>query len=474
MPSQHPDAVIVGSGPNGLSAAIALAQAGRKVQVLEAASTIGGGARTAELTLPGFHHDVCSAIHPMAVSSPFLRSLPLEEHGLEWVHPDAPLAHPLDSMPAAVLERELSATAETLGPDSESYQRWMRGWVNKWEPLCHDALAPLGIPSHPFLMAGFGIAGMRQATKVAKRFEGPAAQALFAGLAGHSVMPLDMVPSAAIGIMLGVAGHAVGWPMPKRGAQALSDALASHLRHLGGSIHTDTQITRFDELPANIPVLFETAPAHLADIAADALPSGFIGKLRKYRHGPGVCKLDYALSGPIPWTDPSVSRAGTVHLGGTLEEIAQSERAAWDGTHCERPFVLLAQQSLFDETRAPSGKHTLWAYCHVPNGSDQDVSARIEAQIERFAPGFRDLIIGRHVTTASQYAAYNANYIGGDVNVGAPTMGQLFTRPTARLSPYTTPNPRIFLCSAATPPGGGVHGMGGWHAAQAVLNRWRD
>ncbi len=474
MSTQRADATVVGSGPNGLAAAIALAQAGRRVLVLEGAETIGGGARTGELTLPGFRHDICSAIHPMAVSSPFFLSLPLEAHGLEWVHPEAPLAHPLDDHPAAMLERDLRATGATLGPDGEAYARWMEGWVDRWEALSADALAPLGLPSHPFLMAGFGMAAMRKATAVAHRFEGPAAQALVAGLGAHSMLPLDMVPSAAIGIMLGIAGHAAGWPFPRGGAQALSDALADHLRSLGGTVETGVPISRLDEVPTAGPVIFETAPAHLADIAGDALPSGFAGKLRRYRHGPGICKLDYALDGPIPWSDPAVRRAGTVHLGGTLEEIARSERAAWEGEHCEHPFVLLAQQSLFDPTRAPEGKHTLWAYCHVPSGSDRDVSDRIEAQIERFAPGFRDLILARHVRTATQYQSYNPNYIGGDINGGAPTLGQLFTRPTARLSPYTTPHKRIFLCSAATPPGGGVHGMCGWHAAQAVLRRWPD
>jgi phytoene dehydrogenase-like protein len=373
-----------------------------------------------------------------------------------------------------VLYRDIEATAATLGSDGPSYVRWIRGWVDRWEALSKDALAPLGVPAHPFLMAGFGMAAMRKATAVAGRFDDAPARALFAGLAAHSVLPLDVVPSAAIGIMLGVAGHAVGWPMPRGGAQALTDALAAHFRSLGGQIQTGVSISRLEEVPTEGPVLFETAPAHLADIAGDALPARFSAALRRYQHGPGICKLDYALSGPIPWADPDVAQAGTVHLGGTLEEIARSERMAWEGEHCETPTVLLAQQSSFDDTRAPEGQHTLWAYCHVPSGSDRDVSDAIERQIERFAPGFRDLILHRHISTAAATARYNPNYIGGDINGGAPTLGQLFTRPTARLSPYTTPNPRIFLCSAATPPGGGIHGMCGWHAAQAVLRRWRD
>jgi phytoene dehydrogenase-like protein len=467
------DMVVVGSGPNGLAAAIELAQAGRSVLVVEADDTIGGGARTRALTEPGFLHDVCSAIHPMAVSSPFFRSLDLSEHGLEWIHPDAPLAHPLEGEPAAMLECDLDATAATLGNDGEAWKRWMKPWLPRWEGLCEDVLAPLGIPRHPFWMASFGLNGFTPALSLARsRFSGETARALFAGLAAHSVMPLDMSPSSAIGMMLGVAGHAVGWPMPKGGSGQLSEALASKLRSLGGEIQTGTRVTTLDELPTDGPVLFEVAPARLADIAADALPLAFRRKLQSFRHGPGVFKIDYALSAPIPWSDPAVSRAGTVHLGGTIDEISASERACWDGKHSDAPFVLVAQQSLFDPSRAPEGKHTGWAYCHTPSGSTKDMTLAIEGQIERWAPGFKDTVIARHTMNSLDFETYNANYIGGDVNGGMPTIDQLFTRPTAKT--YRTPNKRIYMCSASTPPGGGIHGMCGFHAAKAVLDDWRD
>jgi len=463
------DAAVVGSGPNGLCAAITLAEAGLHVVVIEAADTIGGGARTAELTLPGFHHDVCSAIHPMGISSPYMQSLDLEAHGLEWVHPKAPLAHPLDDRPAAMLERSIDDTAATLGIDGEAWAQWMRPWLDRWSGLCEDALAPLGIPKHPFWMASFGTQAFRAADMLATgKFDDVAARALFAGLAGHAIMPLDMIPSAAIGVMLGIAGHAVGWPMPKGGSGALSQALANRFTAMGGTLQTGQRITRIDEVPTTGPILFEVAPARLADIAGDALPLTFRKKLQQFHHGPGVFKVDFALSQPIPWSDPAVSRAGTVHLGGTLEELVASERACWDGHHSDTPFVLVAQQSLFDPTRAPDGQHTGWAYCHVPNGSTTDMTAAIEAQIERFAPDFKDTILAKHAMHALDFETYNANYIGGDVNGGAPTIQQLFTRPTAKT--YRTPHPRLYLCSASTPPGGGVHGMCGHHAAKAALH----
>lgn len=467
------DAAVVGSGPNGLCAAITLAQAGRRVIVLEGAETFGGGARTAELTLPGFRHDVCSAIHPMGISSPYLLSLKLEDHGLEWVHPEAPLAHPLDDREAAVLYREPDATADTLGEDGEAWARWMTPWIERWPGLCEDALGPLGIPRHPFWMASFGLQAMRPAASLARgKFSGEAARALFAGLAAHSILPLEMTPSAAIGIMLGIAGHAVGWPMPRGGSGAISEALRSLFESLGGELQTGTVVRRLSDVPTDGPVLFETAPARLAEIVGEALPRSFSQQLARYAHGPGVFKLDYALSEPIPWRDAAVAKAGTVHLGGTLDEIAASERACFSGEHSERPYVLVAQQSLFDASRAPEGQHTGWAYCHVPSGSTRDMTEAIENQIERFAPGFRDTVIARHAMTAVDYETYNPNYIGGDVNVGLPTLNQLFTRPTART--YRTPNKRIYLCSAATPPGGGIHGMCGHHAARAVLSDHRD
>ena len=462
------DAAVVGSGPNGLCAAITLAEAGRSVVVLEASDTIGGGARTCELTAPGFLHDVCSAIHPMGISSPYMRTLDLEEHGLEWVHPTTPLAHPFDHAPAAMLERDIGATAATLGRDGAAWAKWMQPWTRRWEGLAMDALAPLGIPSHPLWMAEFGLSAFRPATALARsRFRGDKAQALFAGLAGHSVMPLDMAPSSAIGFMLGIAAHAVGWPMPKGGSGALSAALASKLTAVGGQIHTGVSVTDLAEVPTDGPILFETAPARLVDIAGDALPLAFRAKLQRYRHGPGVYKIDYALSDPIPWADPALTRAGTVHLGGSMAEIAASERACWDGEHSDAPFVLVAQQSLFDDTRAPEGKHTGWAYCHTPSGSTRDMSKAIETQIERFAPGFTDSVIARHTMHSLDLEAMNPNCVGGDVNGGMPTIDQLFTRPTSRT--YRTPNPRLYLCSASTPPGGGIHGMCGHHAAKAAL-----
>jgi phytoene dehydrogenase-like protein len=462
------DAAVVGSGPNGLCAAITLAAAGRTVIVLEASDTIGGGAKTRELTAPGFLHDTCSAIHPMGISSPYMSTLGLEDHGLQWIHPTTPLAHPFDDAPAAMLARDIDTTAATLGIDGDKWRDWMSPWVTRWEGLAKDALAPLGIPAHPIWMAQFALSAFRPATSLARsRFKGEAARALFAGLAGHSVMPLDMAPSSAIGMMLGIAAHAVGWPMPKGGSGALSQALASKLKSLGGVIQTHTQIDHLNQVPTDGPILFETAPARLADIAADALPYAFRAKLQRYRHGPGVFKIDYALNSPVPWKDPTVAQAGTVHLGGTMAEIAASERAAWDGEHCEHPFVLFAQQSLFDDTRAPPGTHTGWAYCHTPSGSMTDMTQAIESQIERFAPGFMDTIIAKHTMNATEIEVLNPNCIGGDVNGGVATIDQLFMRPTAKT--YRTPNPKLYLCSAATPPGGGIHGMCGHFAAKAAL-----
>jgi len=464
------DAAIIGSGPNGLAAAIRLAQAGWSVVVYEARETVGGGARTAELTLPGFRHDICSAIHPMGIGSPYLATLPLADHGLQWVQPGAPLAHPFDDGPAAILHRELELTGTTLGQDGASWATLMGPFAARWEELARDGMGPLGLPKSPFLMARFGLSAMRSATDLARaRFDGPRAKALFGGLAAHSVLPLDQVPSAAIGLMLGVAAHAVGWPMPRGGSQSLSEAMASLLVELGGTIRTGVRIGELGAIETGGPVLFDTSTHALSTIAGDALPPGFHKKLGAYRYGPGVFKVDWALSGPIPWADPAVAQAGTVHLGGSLDELAASERAAFDGEHSDRPYVLLAQQSLFDDSRAPAGKHTGWAYCHVPHGSTVDRTAIIEAQVERFAPGFGDLIEARHTMNTADFFAHNENYVGGDINGGVPDLAQLFTRPTARFVPHSTPNKRLWLCSAATPPGGGVHGMGGFHAAEALL-----
>jgi phytoene dehydrogenase-like protein len=464
------DAVVIGSGPNGLSAAVELARAGRSVIVYESRDTIGGGARTAELTLPGFRHDVCSAIHPMAAASPFFQSLPLGEHGLDWIHPEIPLAHPLDDGTAALLERSIEKTARTLGHDASRYASWIRPFVAHWDWLARDAMRPLGLPRHPLLLARFGLRAIRSAAGLARSsFCGESARALFAGLAGHAVQPLEKPASAAIGLMLAVAGHASGWPMPRGGAQAISDALASYLKSLGGSIETGVRVSSLRELPTMGPVFFDTGPRQLSEIAREELPVGYRRRLERYRYGFGVFKLDWALDGPIPWRSEACRAAGTIHLGGTLDEIAESERIVASGHHAERPYVLVCQQSLFDSSRAPEGKHTGWAYCHVPNGSTADRTEAIEKQMERFAPGFRDLVLARHSINSQWLERYNANCVGGDVTGGSADLAQLFFRPMLRAVPYRTPNPRILLCSASTPPGGGVHGLCGYYAARAVL-----
>lgn len=466
------DAVVVGSGPNGLASAITLADAGRSVLVLEGQETIGGGTRSEELTLPGFVHDVCSAIHPLGVASPFFRDLPLAQYGLEWVYPPAAVAHPFDDGSAAVLERSVDATGESLGRDATAYRRLMGPLLDNWEGLASDLLGPLPVPPrHPFAMARFGLKAVRSARGLAESaFEGERARALFAGLAAHSILPLERPVSAAFGLVLGTVAHAVGWPMARGGSQQIADALAAHLRSLGGEIVTGTYVESLDQLPPAGATLLDVTPRQLLQIAGDRLPAGYRRALGHYRYGPGVFKLDWALDGPIPWKAPACSRAGTVHLGGTLPEIAASERAVWRGELSERPYVIVVQQTLFDPTRAPEGKHTGWAYCHVPNGSTIDMTERIEAQVERFAPGFRDLILARSVMPPAALERHDPNYIGGDINGGVQDLGQLFTRPVARINPYTTPVRGLYLCSSSTPPGGGVHGMCGYFAAQAALN----
>jgi len=466
------DAAVIGSGPNGLAAAIVLATAGRSVVVLEGADQLGGSARTAELTLPGFRHDVCSAIHPMALGTPLLPSLELERYGLEWIQPPAAVAHPMDDprAPAALLYPDLERTASELGADGGAWRRTLGYYAGRWDELVADAVAPPGLPRSPLLMARFGAHALLPAAVFARRmFREAPARALFAGIAAHSVLPLTRAPSSAVGLMLGAAGHAVGWPLPRGGAQAISDALAAHLRSLGGEIRVGVTIRALAEVPTDGPVLFDTSPAAMAGIAGDALPARFRDRLCRFRHGPGVCKVDWALDGPIPWRDPRVAEAGTVHLGGGLDALIAAEQAPWSGRHAERPYVLLAQQSLFDDSRAPEGRHTGWAYCHVPSGSTGDRSEVIEAAVEAHAPGFRDRILARSVMTAADFQSYNPNYVGGDVNGGASDLDQLLTRPVVRWSPYTTPNPRLYLCSASTPPGGGVHGMCGFYAAQAAM-----
>lgn len=462
------DAIVIGSGPNGLAAAIALAQAGRKVLVREAADTIGGGTRSMELTLPGFTHDVCSAVHPLAVGAPFFRTLPLETHGLEWIHPPAPLAHPFDDGTAAVLERDIEAAGETLGEDAAAYDKLVRPFVEKWPQLSDELLRPIRLPRHPLLLARFGLSAIRSARGLAESsFRGEQGRALFAGMAAHSMLPLEKAATASFGLVLGVTGHAVGWPIPRGGSQKIADALASFLRSLGGEIETNARVDSIDDLPPARQILCDITPRQLLRIAGHQLPANFRRQLERYRYGLAAYKLDYALSAPVPWKAKDCSHAATIHLGGTLAEIAASESAAWEGNHHEKPYVLVVQPSLFDDTRAPAGQHTLWAYCHVPNNSTFDMTERIENQIERFAPGFRDLILARNVLTPAALEKHNANLVGGDINGGAQDLPQLFLRPTRGL--YKTPRQGLYLCSASTPPGGGVHGMCGYFAAQTAL-----
>ena len=466
------DALVVGAGPNGLSAGIAIAQAGRSVLVLEGRDTVGGGARSAALTLPGFLHDVCSAVHPLAVGSPFLSTLPLSDHGLEWVQPPAPLAHPLDDGTAVTLERSVEATAAGLGPDAASYRRLFGPLARDWCKLTADVLGPLRVPRHPLVTARFGLAGLRSARSVAEaRFRGERARALFAGLAGHSMLPLERPLSAAFGLVLGAAGHAVGWPMPRGGSRRIAEALASHLASLGGRVDTGVPVESLDDLPAAAVTLLDVTPRQVIRIAGRRLCGSFRRRLEAYRYGPGAFKMDWALSGPVPWRASECARAGTLHLGGTMDEIAHAEREVWRGRHPERPFVLLSQPSLFDPSRAPEGRHTAWAYCHVPNGSGFDMTDRIEAQVERFAPGFRERVLRRSVRPPAALEEYNPNYVGGDINGGVQDLGQLFSRPARMLNPYSIPSSDIFICSSSTPPGGGVHGMCGYFAARAALRR---
>ncbi len=463
------DAVIVGSGPNGLAAAITVAQSGGKVLVIEGAATVGGGMRSAELTLPGFVHDVCSAIHPLTAVSPFLRTLPLDKFGLEWVTPPAEAAHPLDGGEAVIVRRSVDETAAGLGQDAGAY-RALFGWLTRRsDDLFEDLLGPLPIPPrHPLLLARFGLRALLPASLLAKlAFRGERARAVFGGMACHSIMPLELPATAAFGLMLGVTAHAAGWVFPRGGAQKIADALAGYLRSLGGEIVTGQMVNSLEELPPARAVFLDVAPRGFLRMAGDRLPPGYRRKLEGYRYGAGVFKMDFALSAPIPWKNAAVAEAATVHLGGTLAELSASERAVGRGGYAEKPFVLLAQHSLFDATRAPAGRQTVWAYCHVPNGSTVDMSRQIEAQIERYAPGFRDLILARSTRTAQAYEAYDPNYVGGDINSGVQDLRQLFTRPTFRPNPYSTPLKGVFLCSSATPPGGGVHGMSGYHAVKS-------
>lgn len=473
MRAARGNACVIGSGPNGLMAAIVLAKAGLRTTVFEAEATIGGGTRSAEMTMPGFRHDVCSAVHPLAVSSPAFAALPLAEFGLEWIQPELPLAHPLDDGTAAVLARPLETMCAGLGVDGAAYHRAAAPLLRRWRELVPEILGPIPhLPSSPWLLARFGTLALWPAALQARRlFRTGAARALFAGIAAHSMLPLEALGSAAFGWVLGVAGHAVGWPIPRGGSQFIANALAAYFESLGGRIVVNTRIRSLNELGDAAPVLCDLTPRQFLAVAGSRLPERFCRQLQQFRYGPGVFKVDWALRGPIPWKAAACGRAGTVHLGGTLEEIAASERAAAGNAPAERPFVLLVQPSLFDSSRAPAGMHTAWAYCHVPNASTVDMTVRIEAQVERFAPGFRPLILARHTSAPADIERHNANLVGGDIGGGANHLKQLVLRPTRSL--YRTPLEDVYLCSSSTPPGGAVHGMCGYHAAQTALRAYR-
>ncbi|MDQ6670369.1 MAG: NAD(P)/FAD-dependent oxidoreductase [Chloroflexota bacterium] len=466
------DAVVVGAGPNGLAAGIVLARAGLRVLVREASDTPGGGLQTDALTLPGFAHDVCSAVHPLGIGSPFFRRLPLATHGLDWVQPPAAVAHPLDDGTAVVLERSTSAMARQLGDDAPAWQALMDPFVSRWQHLFADALGPLKLPRHPMLLARFGLAGLPPTTWLTRRlFRQARTRALFAGIAAHATLPLSRPPSAAFGMVLGIAGHAVGWPIPRGGSASFARALVAYFRSLGGDLLTGAPVVALDELPASRAVLLDLTPRQILKLGATDLPLSYRAQLERYQYGLGTFKVDWALDAPIPWRAPEVRTAATVHLGGTLEEIERGRTSEWSGEPAEQPYVLLVQPTLFDSSRAPAGKHVGWAYCHVPNGSNFDMLERIEAQVERYAPGFRDRILARHVMRPADLERHDANLVGGDINGGEATLQQLFFRPALQPIPYATPNPKLFVCSSSTPPGGGVHGMGGYYAARVALRR---
>lgn len=463
------DAFVIGAGPNGLTAAIVLARAGLRTTIIEAGQTVGGGARSAELTLPGFVHDICSAVHPLAISSPAFARFSLAHYGLEWIQPPIALAHPFDDGSAAVLHRSMVETCTALGLDGDAYARVVTPLANRWRELAAEILQPVvHLPRSPFLLARFGWQAWWLAATAARRtFRTPAAQALFAGLAAHSVLPLDAPGSAAFGWILAITGHAAGWPIPRGGSQQIANALASYFRSLGGKIVTNTQVRSLDEIASEALILCDVTPRQFLALAGKRLSRSFRSQLRRYRYGPGVFKIDWALSRPVPWMAHECASAGTLHLGGSLDQIEASEKDASAGRVSDRPFVLFAQPSRFDSSRAPAGSHTAWAYCHVPNGSQVDMTSRIEAQVERFAPGFGDTILARHTFTPEELEQHNANLVGGDISGGLNNLKQLIFRPTR--SYYRTPFKGVYLCSASTPPGGGVHGMCGYHAARLAL-----
>jgi phytoene dehydrogenase-like protein len=463
------DAVVVGSGPNGLAAAILMQQKGLSVLLIEGKETIGGGLRSAELTLPGYLHDICSAVHPLAVSSPFFEKLPLGGYGLEYIYPATAAAHPFDDGTAAILKGSVEDTAALLGADEKAYIDLMKPVVHDWPLIAPDVLGPLHFPEHPMAMARFGLPALTAATHLAKRFKTPEARGLLAGMAAHAIQPLTNITTSAIALVLLASGHLKGWPIPKGGSVRIADALAAYFVSIGGKIETNTYIASLQQLPSAHAVLFDVTPKQLLKIARHKFSAIYKWQLERFRYGMGVFKIDWALDAPIPFTASGCRDAGTIHIGNTLEDITREEQQIWDGKTPEKPYVLLAQPSLFDKTRAPEGKHVAWAYCHVPNGSTVDMTTVIEKQVERFAPGFRDTILARHTMSPAQMEAYNPNYIGGDINGGVFDIGQLFTRPALRWSPYKTSAKGIYICSSSTPPGGGVHGMCGYYAAKRAL-----
>jgi phytoene dehydrogenase-like protein len=464
------DAVVVGAGPNGLSAAIVLAQKGYSVCLLEANKSIGGSARSAELTIPGFTHDICSAVHPLAAGSPFFSQLPLARYGLQFINPAAALAHPFDDGTAVLLHPSMQVTAEQLAGDEAAYKNLISPLVASWAELAPELLGPFRLPRRPLRSARFAFYGMRSVSTLVKTlFREERTRALFGGLAAHSFLPLDRLTTSAFALVLAILAHTVGWPIPKGGAQSIPDALAAYLKEFGAALRTEIRVRSLNELPPSRTVLCDLTPRQLLEIGGTKLPAGFCKKLQKYRYGPAAFKVDWALKGPVPWKASECLQAATVHLGGSFAEIAASESAPWRGRHAEYPFLILSQPTLFDPSRAPAGQHTLWAYCHVPNGSTVDMTERIENQIERFAPGFRDQIVAKNVMPPAQLEQHNANLIGGDINGGVQDLRQLFTRPTMRL--YATPLKWLYLCSSSTPPGGGVHGMCGYHAALTAAKR---
>ena len=464
------DAVVVGSGPNGLAAAILLQQNGLSVLLVEGKDTIGGGMRSAELTLPGFVHDICSAIHPLAAASPFFQTLPLKEHGLEYIYPDLAAAHPFDNGSAAALKHSIVETADQFGTDATNYLQLVGSIVKDWPAIAADVLGPLHYPKHPLAMARFGLKAFQSLTGITRGFNTEEAKGFLAGMGAHSMQPLNKSTTAAVALVLAAAGHLGGWPLPRGGSQQIADALGSYFISLGGKIETNTYISSLSQLPSTKAVLFDVSPRQLLQIAGHRFSNIYRWQLERYRYGMGVFKVDWALDGQIPFKADECRHAGTIHIGNTLTEIAAAEQQVWQGRHPEKPFVLLTQQSLFDPTRAPEGKHTGWAYCHVPTGSTVDMTDTIEKQIERFAPGFRERILARHTINSTQMQEYNANYIGGDINGGVIDISQLFTRPALRWSPYKTSAKGLYICSASTPPGGGVHGMCGYHAAKRALD----